>query len=313
MKKEKDLMIGIPTKNHPQYIRYYLAKTLDSALKYNIDIGIYDSSDDDLTKNIVTEKINQGYSNLFYKRCSPDTLSQTKIRDILVNTGYRYNWLCGDGIVINIDKVISTVKKEIDFDRDVIIFSFFKEHVKYKEFFDCVDMLPYAWNPLSLYGGAIYKGDLFSIDEWNKLSEKYTENIHFTGIFEHFLQRKRVNAVVIKTEFFTTNPYKKDATWVIGGRILEVETKVIPKEADNLPKEFDNIKPIARRLFADNGKTFSKRNSWSLRKYDNLTLKKVWEYRKELGNITDSSWIWFAIVAMVPKKIALQFADIFSE
>lgn len=311
--KNKQLLITIPTRNHPQYIRYYLAKVLVSAKKYGIDIYISDSSDDDSTKAIVYQKINEGFNNLFYRRYTVETPAEYKMKETLINTGYDYNWLCGDGIVINIDKTIDIVKKEMAKSRDVIVFTFFKEHEKYREFTDPIEMLPYAWNPMSLYGGVIYKGDLFQEKQWDALFDKYTENVHFTGIFEHFLNRGVLNAVEIKTDFYIPNPYKKEATWVVGGRVLEAEIDIIPRNAMDLPKEFDAVKPIAKKLFAQNGNTFSKRNSWKLREYDNITLKKVWKYKDKLRDVTGNSWLWFAFVAVIPKKIALQIADVFSE
>lgn len=311
--EKKQLLITIPTRNHPQYIRFYLAKVLMNARKYGVDIYISDSSDDDLTKDIVENKIKQGFDNLFYRRYPVETPAEDKMKAALINTGYDYNWLCGDGIVVNLDKTMDIVLKEMQKDRDVIVFSFFKEHDFYKEFDDPIKMLPLAWNPMSLYGGVIYKGDLFTEEEWDALFEKYGENVHFTGIFEHFLNRGSLNAVEIKTDFFIPNPYKKEATWVVGGRVLETEIDIMPYNAMDLPKEFDSVKPIAKRLFAENGNTFSKKNSWKLREYDNLTLKKVWKYRKKLRDITGNSWLWFAFVALVPKKFALEIADVFSD
>ena len=41
--QEKQLMIGIPTKDHPRYIQFYLSRVLDEAKTYSIDLHILDS------------------------------------------------------------------------------------------------------------------------------------------------------------------------------------------------------------------------------------------------------------------------------
>nr|WP_294492570.1 hypothetical protein [uncultured Anaerosporobacter sp.] len=310
--KNKELMIGIPTKNHPKYMQYYLAKTLVAAKKYGIDICIYDSSDDDSTKRIVENRIKKGYDNLFYYHFDPSIPPEVKMKRVLVESDYDYVWLCGDGIVLDIEKTISVIEKEIQKKRDVIVFSFFDTYGPYNEYTDPLEMIIPTWNPCSLWGGVIYKGDLFTEKEWDDLFGVYTENIHFVGLFDFFSTHK-MNAVAIKTEFFKDNPFKQEAVWVLNGRILEAETDFIPKAADDLPPMFDSVKPKVRRLFADNGDTFTMKKSWYLRRYNNLNLEKVFKYRKKIKSITDTKWIWFLFVSLVPKKLALKLSSLFSE
>lgn len=112
--KDRELLIAVPTTNHPKLIMFYLAKTLDAALKYNIDICIYDASSNDETEKIVQRRISQGYHNLMYKKYSENALLEDRCEDIYVNYGYDYVWLCGDGCILNIDKNIDIVRKEID-------------------------------------------------------------------------------------------------------------------------------------------------------------------------------------------------------
>lgn len=308
----KELMIGIPTKDHPKYIQYYLAKTLCASRKYGIDICVYDSSESDDTKKIVMDRISKGYDNLFYKRYAPDLLPEKKIKSILVGSGYDYVWLCGDGIVIDIEKTISIVEKEIRLKRDLIVFSFFNKYGHYKVYDNPVEMIVETWNPVSLYGGAIYNGSLFSEQEWNRLFNRYTDNVQLAGLFDLLIE-KGVNAVAIETTFFIPNPYKNEATWIMNGKLLEVEVDHIPKAVEKLPKQYDDVKSVVKRLFADNGNTFTVKKSWYLRKYDNLNVKKFLIYRKEIKNITNTPLVWFFFLSLVPRKLAEKISKIFSE
>lgn len=83
--KDRELLIAVPTTNHPKLIMFYLAKTLDAALKYNIDICIYDASSNDETEKIVQRRISQGYHNLMYKKYSENALLEDRCEDIYVN------------------------------------------------------------------------------------------------------------------------------------------------------------------------------------------------------------------------------------
>ncbi len=65
--KKKQLLIGIPTKGHPKYIQYYLSSILPDAKKYNIDVGIYDSSSTDDTQKIVEKSKGGGIRTCFIK------------------------------------------------------------------------------------------------------------------------------------------------------------------------------------------------------------------------------------------------------
>jgi len=151
--KDKELMIVIPTRNHSQYIQYYLAKVLPIAQVYNIDIIIYDSSTDNDTYKIVNERMKSGYNNLFYKRYNQNIKLEEKIKDIFINSGYEYVWLCGDGIVINLEKDIQIIQEEISNKRDLIIFNI-KDFDKkiYTEYTDSVKLLKNCWASLTLFG-----------------------------------------------------------------------------------------------------------------------------------------------------------------
>lgn len=62
------LLIAVPTKDHPQYIAYYLSEVMPDAKRYHVDVCIYDSSAGNATKDIVEEKVSQGYGNLSYRK-----------------------------------------------------------------------------------------------------------------------------------------------------------------------------------------------------------------------------------------------------
>lgn len=80
--KTHELLIAIPTLNHPKLVMFYLSKTLDDALKYGIDICVFDASSDNKTEQIVQRRILEGYQNLYYKKYPENTLLEERCEDI---------------------------------------------------------------------------------------------------------------------------------------------------------------------------------------------------------------------------------------
>lgn len=312
--REKQLMIGVPTKNHPEYIQIYLARVLEDARFYGIDLHIYDSSEDNLTENIVKDRIKSGYDNLYYHRYNDDDITQPpviKLKDILVDSGYEYVWPCGDGVMLNLNTIMPYIEKETNADRDLIIFNEIDRRHGYVEYTDPVKLIVERWKALSLYGGAIFKGDLFLAGEWDRLFSKYPDNIHLAGIFDIFAGRS-LNAISMDTYFCIANPYKREATWITGGRLLQAVADRMPSEVNELPHLYDPVKKQVARSFAELRDMFLPPNIWWLRANDNISPKKTIEYRKQLREITDTKYILFLTGSFVPKGIARKIANIIS-
>ncbi len=302
--KDKELMIGIPTRNHSQYIQYYLAKVLPIAQVYNIDIIIYDSSTDNDTYKIVNERMKSGYNNLFYKRYNQNIKLEEKIKDIFINSGYEYVWLCGDGIVINLEKDIQIIQEEISNKRDLIIFNI-KDFDKkiYTEYTDSVKLLKNCWASLTLFGASIIKGNLFKNIDWNQGLDKYRDFVMSASIFDIFL-KKKLNAVLIVHNFFEHNPYKRKSTWQDSGRSLEIFAGSIVFALENLPVIYDNVKKDAMLDIDKCTNFFGINNLWSLKVNGNLNLIMVLKYRKQLKKVTLTPYWLFIMVSVIPNSFA---------
>lgn len=312
--RQRQLMIGVPTKDHPKYIQAYLSRTLDDAKTYGIDLHIYDSSEDNLTEHIVSKRIKNGYDNLYYHRCASDDIVSPpteKLKNILVDSGYEYVWLCGDGVMLNLDNAMPYVNQEMDKNRDLIIFGVFDETHNYTEYNNPIKLILEQWKSISFYGGTIYRGNFFSEVEWKNLFDKYPDNIHLVGVFDIFA-RKPMNVVSVDTAFFIKNPYKEEATWISGGRLLQAVVEKMPMEINRLPHMYDFVKNRVGRSFAEVRGMFLPPNIWWLRANDNISPKKTVKYRKQLKEITNTKYFLFVGASLIPKKLARKIARIIS-
>lgn len=313
--QEKQLMIGIPTKDHPRYIQFYLSKVLNEAKLYKIDLHIYDSSEKNLTKHIVCNKIKQGYTNLYYHRYDADLAPEKKIKDILVDSGYEYVWLCGDGAVLYLDNVVPFISREMEKNRDLIVFNFIDRKERYLEYTDPLKLITEQWMVLTLYGGTIYKGDLFKKEEWDRLFSLYTANVPLGGIFDVFA-RKPMNVIVTDTDFCINNIYKDGSTWVKSGHYLSAVVDRMPTAISRLPALYDPVKKQVSRIFSRGKVMLLPSNLWWLRADDNITLKKSFKYRKQIraatgAKVTDFHYMLLWGISLVPKKVAKKMTNIF--
>ncbi len=297
--KKKQLLIGIPTKGHPKYIQYYLSSILPDAKKYNIDVGIYDSSSTDDTQKIVEKSKGGGYTNLFYKKYPEDIPYWKKLKDIFIGSGYEYVWLCGDGVVICIDRCINALEEEFVDGRDFIIFGKGGQ-MECMELDEPLELAKNCWGAMGFYGNFIIRGNLLGLREWENYEEKYKDWLHIGACLEKFANHE-FRAKCINYNFSKINPYKKYSTWVGEGRMFSVMENWI-HAIEALPDIYQPVKPVMINSFIEN---YSKLEFlWLWRMDGNLNYSIALKHIKLVMKYRGIQCIKVFIVSLCPKKIA---------
>ncbi|MFR2593144.1 MAG: hypothetical protein ACLTAS_05805 [Butyribacter sp.] len=307
----KKILIAIPTKNHSEYIKYYFSKILDDAKKYNIDIAIYDSSDDELTRQLVEERNKQGYDNIFYYKYESDELVENKCMDIYCSQAdYEYIWLCGDGLVLNLKKDVELINNQIIKKKDIIVFGHDTRYVKeYKEYSNSVEFCKECFAPATWYGAVILKNGLINKSMFEKCIKKYKEHAIQGAYFELF-KNGHVNAVYLVHDFFDANPCKKTSTAFDEGRTIYAFSKLFNQTIWNLPECYDSIKKNLEKSIAYTTGLYKLSHLWFIRACNNLNIKIVFKYMKYIIKSSDTNILYFVLVALCPIKIANMIAVI---
>lgn len=301
MKKKNELLIAIPTKDHPMYIMFYLAKTLDIAKKNNIDIMIFDASRSDDTFRIVMDRVKQGYDNLFIKRYDPDSLLETRCKDIYCRKDYRYIWLCGDGAVLNLQTLLPIVWNEIENNRDIICFSAWNRYnYEFKEYNDSSEFCRECFCHTTYFGAVVMKGGYVSGELFDYLIKRYAEHSVPAVYFELF-KEGTISAVYYKTMFYTANYYKKASIATKQGRTIYAFAHLFSETIDKLPSYYDRIKKDLEKW--QDG-MYDWDHLWSMRCDGNLNIKVYLHERKYLIKASDKGDFTFLAVTLCPKKIA---------
>lgn len=111
----KKLAVQIPTYKHPDTMNTVLERQMPVFSELGIDVYIYDSSPDRLTKYVVDRYIKMFPGKIFYCRVSPTLQVERKIVSILAGNGleddYEYFWPCKDRELFGKDDIVWLLNK----------------------------------------------------------------------------------------------------------------------------------------------------------------------------------------------------------
>lgn len=220
MKLLSDIVICMPTYNRPELVEDTLKYELPTLKEFKIDIYVYDSSNNDLTENIVNNYVNKGYDNLYYIRLDTKITLKEKVFSIYNFYGfkkqYKYLWLKNDVFSIR-DTILNELKKYYNEKYDLVVINNkdreklgVKKYTDVNKFFDDC-----AWRS-TLFGAVILRIDLIKEVNLKDLERKYGEiEFYYVGLyFESILNIKDFNAIHIGTEngiFYSS--LKKGSHW----------------------------------------------------------------------------------------------------
>ncbi len=298
--KDNELLIAVPTLNHPKLVMFYLANILDVASEHNIDICIYDASSDDRTEQIVQKRVLQGYSNLFYKRYPENTLLEDRCGDIYVNSGHKYVWLCGDGCVLNLRKSIDIIQNEIAKNKDIICLdSEVARGVEYKEYTDAVKFCRECFAATTYFGGVILNTELVSKELFDYCKKRYLEHA-VPAVYYELFKSGKISATYVRQNFSEKSVYKKIRVSQKGGRDIYAYAQLFTETIRKLPDIYGPIKKDLEKVLGKVTGMYSWPYLWVMRVDGNLNLKTYFKYRKYLRIASDTKDWMFILVSICP-------------
>lgn len=263
-------------------------------LQYNIDVFIYDSSDNRLTEYVV-EKWKK-YVNIHYIKIDSFIHSNVKVYNIFKefseSLNYEYIWICADYIRWT-PNVLEKVSLSILKGYDMII-------VNHRDVEDIGDKIysnknilfeECAWC-MTLYGATILKISTMLLNvQWNKLFNKYMTpeciyHSHVALIFEQLNVMENYQVIHLslnKNDFICSNivkisGWKKD--------IFYVWCYCWPEMIKKLPKTYQN-KNIVIKKHGVNSKILSYEKLKEFRKENILNFRIYLLYANKWHTLTD--------------------------
>lgn len=312
----KRLKIGviIPTCNRDESIKSFLEQKIEVFSRYNVDLIIYDSSDNDKTKNTVENFILKGYKILKYKYYegifdgfSLDHKIIKAYSDFY--NDYDYLWICRDGLIINLEYIYELLYKAMKMDVDYIVvdsmFRCNKTKPFIKKYNECVEFCREQFHRIVTLGMLIVSKKAIY-----RMVNNYPINDTNYSLWQavvpfHDIVNRNFNSIFICDNVFSYNVVntKGNSFWNSNGRALEQWTYCWYKVISCLPEKYDNIKEFLYFLDMSDFHPFYLMSLLRMRGNNSLSLNKVKKYKNYILKVTNKPLIFFYIIAVIPKFI----------
>lgn len=171
----KNIAICIPTYNRVEVLKDTLSYELEICKDLDIDIYLYDSSNDGKTKGLA-ETLSE-YTNLYHIEIDSSTSLDEKVVMLYQSYGrekkHDYLWLVGDGVIFGkelLKQVLDVIQTEPTL---VFINNEDIQHLGNKEYNKAKDIFRELFWKSSLWGSIIVKEDLYYDIDWKPYIDRF--------------------------------------------------------------------------------------------------------------------------------------------
>lgn len=312
-KSKLNVAIVIPTCNRPETIKFLLAYSASLNRRLGVDIIIYDSSDNETTRDIVDEFRGDGYYNVFYQRYNGlfDGFSlDHKIIQIYKDYAdcYDYIWVCRDGLIPVIDEAIEKLRhyKENNVGCIIVDTKFRNEGIEkekcYETIEDCGQFLREQAGRLQTLGMLILSGKFAKrLIETEPIDDSNYSLWQMAAPF-HAFAKAPFKVVFFTRDVFVVNQ-KASVTHFWG----EAE-KAIRQWGErwyniimNMPEAYNDAKKDCLMVYTSDFHPFSARLVMDLRIYGGLNANIVRKNTVILKRVSQTPMWYFYAISLSPK------------
>jgi len=305
---KRKLAICIPTYNRPDIIEELLKKSMETYSKFNFDLYIYDSSDNNKTQ-LITNEWQVKFYNLYYVSIDPEMHSNIKVYKIFQQYGlrnkYDYIWVCGDAIRWSI-KVVQKIADSINNNYDIISLNYRdEEKIGDKEYTDKNEIFhELAWH-FTLYGAVVLNTNTILNDvNWEVMVEKYDkpDSVNFSHVGFYFEKLCEMDSIKVMNFSFskyvlTSSILKEVSGWT--QEVFFVWGVAWPNLINALPECYTDKAEVIRK----NGiysKVLNIEAFISYRRADIINLRTYLKYKEIWEKVTYVSKIKILSISITP-------------
>lgn len=296
------LSIAIPTRNNSLLLETGIFKVIKKINELNINVCIFDNSDDDLTYKLV-KNYQEKYSNIFYYGTDKIlSYGENCARAFLVPES-EYVFVIGDSIIINEENLenIFYFLKNNNFEYVILNLKDRVNDMKEKIYEDNTELFSdLAWH-CTLIGSTIYSKKIIEICEKRNIFTKYLKDpfIQVGILFEGINLLEKSEGIFLDKEFIAINNYKKKSSWanetfyVFGIKWINF--------IEGLPEIYEVKK---KKVILDHGiksGLFRVKSFLGLRANGYFTKKDYYTYKEIFPKITDINLKVIFLISIIPK------------
>ena len=305
------LCIIIPTKNRPKAIEYYLRLRCQECSNFGVDLLIYDSSNDNLTKRIVERYSKKDNSTTKYYRINDDDSSlDSKLISIYKDNidKYDYIWVCRDGLLVNLWNVNNSLTTLLNSQPDLIVC--YDQHQNETQ----ISTGDYCNKPEELFEKhCAHMTILGTIIVSSKLIKKIIEEVPLDSrqnygmwqpiSFFHYFDNHDFDCLFcVEHSLYLPNEYATPVSfWNKNGKALWQWGERWYTMITLLPQRYNNSKNKVLKIQTSDFHPFSIKELLILRASGSLTFKKYDCNKFYLSNVSNTSDLEFKLVCIMPK------------
>lgn len=308
-----NLGIIIPTYNRPEAIEVLLQHSARKFYALNIDIIIFDSSNNDKVKSITYNYILEGCSNIKYVRCMEDfddfSLGYRVASALkLYCDKYEYIWICCERFIINIcecyDYLVKCFKKKPDY---IIVDSKFRCETNedfIKEYRQCDVFCKEQFQRMTIMGTIILKGTIAK-----NLVEKYPVDdlncsLWLCRILFQDISKTKFLAVFLCSDVFYCNYANPDDIFWNRSKQALKQWEDYYFAVRNLPDIYKNIKKYLYNINLYDFHPFRILSLLRIRGNHGVSIKYIKRYKMSLKGLGVKSFWKLYLIALIPPFIA---------
>ena len=306
-KWNKRLVVGVVTANRPEAIQGYLEVCAKSFWELGIDLRIFDSSDDNKTKDIVAD-YSQKYDNVIYDRWDGiyDGYSiDNKVIDAYkeYSNRYEYIWLVRDGLPINIKNCIWGISKYIDMHEDIIVVQETIRDinsVKEKEYHDCSEFFKDQIREIQTLGFSIIKSTFINNVITHQPLNSSNYGLWQPIAFFQYWEDNPINAACWSGSLLLSNPQRTQTSfWA--KNLIKQWGKTWYDLVMGLPTIYDKYKAQVLPIETYDFSPFTFENMLTSREFGGFCLTDIIKNRKALSIVANRPIWQLYLVSLIPK------------
>lgn len=317
--KKSELAVIVLTANRFWTMCWWLKSAVLHCSQNNVDLIVYDSSSDDSTRRVTERTIEDGYTNVIYKRYGGvyDGFSlDHKVLEAYKEFGkdYKYLWLIRDGLVPTTDYCFERLKEQMDAGvRCIIVDAAFRNNnQKFTKTYlgkeDAESLLSEQIARLQTLGTLIVSSDYASELIKNVPLNEDTYSLWQMAAPFHMFSQKPEKIVFLTDEVFIYNlKGSKTHFWSKGTNYLKQWCTRWIAVIDGMPCEYDNVKSKNYQVYTCDFHPFTAQQIIKLRAENVTNLRVISDFKKDLVRVTKTSIFFIYLVQLISPKM-IQFA-----
>lgn len=303
IEKEHFFAISIPTRNRNEFLKSGIISQLFKMKELNVGIYIFDNSDDDLTKDLISPYLKE-YNNLFYSKNKKILTYGENTSQAFLIPDAEYLLVMSDSLILDINylnEIIEILKnKNPDF---LILNNGRVKEQQNKEYTNKLEFFKELTWHCTLIGSTIFNSDLIKIAKEKDIFPKYKKSdfIQLGVLFESLNYKKEIYGIFLSKLLLKGNSLKKTSYWrkntfdVFGYKWIQF--------IENLPTDYEEYK---KEVILSHG---IKSGLFNLRGFLILRIEKIFginehkKYRNIFYKITNINSINLFIISIIPVSV----------